>query len=163
MQIHFLFLLLTQVLVSSAAHFPSATPAFIQTRTDLSRRDILAVEDCMSNRLIILYSEVQGKSIDDSDKKDNSYKSKSTATPDAASEFYEGSDQRRERLHRALQEIGISITDDLLESAEFRGSAALRTYNSFLLPKSKGALAIAKQPQRASVVANNISFLVGQE
>lgn len=87
-----------------------------------------------------------------------SYKSKSTAAPEAASEFYQGSEERRERLDRTLQEIGVSIAD--MDSAEFRGSAALRTYNSFILPKSKGALAMANQPQRAAVVANNISFLM---
>jgi 23S rRNA (guanosine2251-2'-O)-methyltransferase len=88
-----------------------------------------------------------------------SYTSKSTAAPDAASEFFEESEERRERLHRALQEIGFP-TESFLESPEFRGSAALRTYNSFILPKSKGALAMTNQPQRAAVVANNISFLM---
>ena len=87
------------------------------------------------------------------------YTSKSTANIDAFSEFHEGSDERRERLHAALVDIGISV-ESLVESPEFKGSAAIRTYNSFILPKSKGALAMTKQPQRASVVANNISFLM---
>ena len=34
------------------------------------------------------------------------------------------------------------------------------TYNSFLFPKSPGALAVAESPTRAKVVANNISFLI---
>ncbi|KAL3939391.1 MAG: hypothetical protein SGBAC_005877 [Bacillariaceae sp.] len=87
------------------------------------------------------------------------YVSKSTANADATSEFHEGSDERRERIHTALADIGISV-DSLVESPEFKGSAAMRTYNSFILPKSKGALATTMQPQRASVVANNISFLM---
>lgn len=89
----------------------------------------------------------------------SSYTSKSTASPDAASEFYEGSDKRRGRLHQALEDIGVPM-ESFLESPEFRGSAAMRTYNSFILPKSKGALAMANQPQRAAVLANNISFLM---
>eukprot|EP00980_Cylindrotheca_fusiformis_P002036 scaffold449_cov138-Cylindrotheca_fusiformis.AAC.12 len=102
-----------------------------------------------------------GKSMEvkeDADRATSSYSSKSTAIPDDASEFYEGSQQRRERLHQALEKIGVST--DFLESPQFQGSAALRTYNSFMLPKSKGALAMANQPQRAAVVANNISFLL---
>merc|ERR1719401_2867444 len=35
----------------------------------------------------------------------------------------------------------------------------MRTYNSFILPKSERALAVAESPTRARVVANNISFL----
>ncbi|CAJ1934946.1 unnamed protein product [Cylindrotheca closterium] len=87
------------------------------------------------------------------------YVSKSTAKTDAASQFHEGSKERRQRLHAALSEIGIPV-DSLVESPEFKGSAAIRTYNSFILPKSEGALAMTMQPQRASVVANNISFLM---
>jgi 23S rRNA (guanosine2251-2'-O)-methyltransferase len=87
------------------------------------------------------------------------YQSRSTATPDASSQFYVGADDRRERLHQALHEIGLNPTD-LIDLPEYRGSAALRTYSSFLLPKSEGALAMTNQPQRAAVVANNISFLM---
>jgi len=46
----------------------------------------------------------------------------------------------------------------LTEDVHFRGSAALRMYNSFILPKSKGAFATAELPQRASVIANSIAF-----
>ena len=62
------------------------------------------------------------------------YASKSTAKADATSEFHEGSDERRERIHTALTDIGISV-DSLVESPEFKGSATIRTYNSFILPK----------------------------
>lgn len=89
------------------------------------------------------------------------YKSKSTAHAATNTEFYKGAEERRQRLHRALNDIGIATDDDgWLESPDFRGSAALRTYNSFILPKSSGALEMTKQPQRAAVVANSISFLM---
>lgn len=62
-----------------------------------------------------------------------------------------GSDTRRARLHEALAAVGFEV-DTLLESAEFRGSSALRMYSSFVLPRSHGALAAAEQPQRAGVI-----------
>ena len=85
------------------------------------------------------------------------YRSRSTAQPDADSEFAIGSAARQERLDNALTDLGFdpsSLTDD----PQFRGSAALRMYNSFVLPKSKGAFATAELPQRASVIANSIAF-----
>lgn len=87
------------------------------------------------------------------------YSSRGTSDPDAASQFHHGSTDRKERLHNALEDIGVDPSD-LIDLPEFRGSAALRTYSSFILPKSEGALAMAEQPQRATVVANNISFLM---
>ena len=42
------------------------------------------------------------------------------------------------------------------------GTAAMQTYNSFLLPKSTGALTVAESLTRHRVVANNVSFLVGE-
>lgn len=85
------------------------------------------------------------------------YRSRSTAQPDADSEFAIGSAARQERLDRALMDLGFdpsTLTDD----PQFRGSSALRMYNSFVLPKSKGAFATAELPQRASVIANSIAF-----
>lgn len=87
------------------------------------------------------------------------YESRSTSDPDMAAKYYEGSEERRARLHKELHAIGLDI-EILLQSAKFRGSAAARTYNSFVLPKSEGALAMAEQPQRAAVIANSISFLI---
>jgi 23S rRNA (guanosine2251-2'-O)-methyltransferase len=87
------------------------------------------------------------------------YTSKSTASPDVSCEFHAGSEERKERLHKALIELGLH-PDEFLELPEYQGSAALRTYSSFMLPKSEGALAMANQPQRAAVVANNIVFLL---
>lgn len=87
------------------------------------------------------------------------YKSRSTNDPELSSKFFKGSEERKSRLDQALQVIGIN-PDELSSLAEFRGSAASRTYNSFIVPKSEGALAMAEQPQRAAVVANSISFLL---
>ncbi len=87
------------------------------------------------------------------------YRSRSTNDPELATQFYEGSKIRQARLDNELQAIGVD-PEQLVQLPEFRGSAALRTYNSFVLPKSDGALAMAEQPQRAAVVANSISFLL---
>ena len=84
------------------------------------------------------------------------FNSRSTASPDQSSPFFEGSAERKERLHSALEHIGIDPLT--LADLETAGTAALRAYNSFVLPKSEGALAVAQTPTRASVVANNISF-----
>jgi len=87
------------------------------------------------------------------------YRSKSTASPVVSCEFHAGSEERKERLDEALIELGLH-PDNILELPEYQGSAALRTYSSFVLPKSKGALAMANQPRRAAVAANNIAFLL---
>lgn len=87
------------------------------------------------------------------------YKSRSTAQPDCSSDFAIGSEMRRERLHAALQTLGFDPSS-LTDNPEFTGSAALRMYSSFLLPKSAGALATAELPQRATVIANAIAFQV---
>uniref|UniRef100_A0A7S3PUN3 tRNA/rRNA methyltransferase SpoU type domain-containing protein n=1 Tax=Chaetoceros debilis TaxID=122233 RepID=A0A7S3PUN3_9STRA len=86
------------------------------------------------------------------------YRSKSTHSPDSSSQFHAGSEERKERLHRELKELGVDLS--FLELPEYQGSAALRTYSSFILPKSKGALAMTEQPRRAAVVANSIAFLI---
>jgi tRNA G18 (ribose-2'-O)-methylase SpoU len=89
----------------------------------------------------------------------NMYVSKSTATPEQSSLFSEGSEFRKERLDSALRKVGIDPSSSTFTSNTC-GSAALRAYRSFLLPKSKGAFAVAESPQRATVVANNISFYI---
>ena len=72
--------------------------------------------------------------------------------------FAAGRNERRNRLHAELTNLGIDPTE--IESHPDRfGTAAIRTYNSFLLPKSKGALAVTESPTRPRVVANSISFL----
>ena len=85
------------------------------------------------------------------------YRSRSTAQPDAEAEFAVGSAARQQRLDEALRDLGFDPCV-LTEDVHFRGSAALRMYNSFILPKSKGAFATAELPQRASVIANSIAF-----
>jgi ribosomal protein S18 acetylase RimI-like enzyme/tRNA(Leu) C34 or U34 (ribose-2'-O)-methylase TrmL len=86
--------------------------------------------------------------------------SRSTSNPDYAPSVIatDGHEKRRSKLHEELLKIGISPSA-IEENPELFGTAAIRTYNSFLLPKSKGALAVAESPTRARVVANNISFL----
>lgn len=88
------------------------------------------------------------------------YKSRSTFSPNESCRFHEGSSERAQRLDQALRDIGIDPAADLLQNPIWKGSAPLRTYSSFVLPKSAGALAMTQQPQRATVVANSISFLM---
>jgi hypothetical protein len=87
--------------------------------------------------------------------------SRSTSNPDegAGNLFANGRDRRRAKLHSELSKLGID-PHELENHQERFGTAAIRTYNSFLLPKSVGALAVAESPTRPRVVANNISFLV---
>lgn len=83
--------------------------------------------------------------------------SRSTSNPDEGfgrGVLFAERSQRRARLHKELSKLGI----DPNEIEQF-GTAAIRTYNSFLLPKSVGALAVAESPTRSRVVANSISFL----
>jgi tRNA G18 (ribose-2'-O)-methylase SpoU len=92
----------------------------------------------------------------------HSFKSQSTASIDPSSNFSQGSQERRERLDIMLEELGVNVTD-FLTCRKYSGSAALRTYSSFVLPKSKGALAVAESPTRALVVANNVYFLLQEQ
>lgn len=73
--------------------------------------------------------------------------------------FALGRERRRSRLHNELAKLGID-PNELETQPESFGTAAIRTFNSFLLPKSPGALAVAESPTRAKVVANSISFLL---
>ncbi|KAL7522255.1 LOW QUALITY PROTEIN: hypothetical protein ACHAWX_006946 [Stephanocyclus meneghinianus] len=89
---------------------------------------------------------------------------RSTSNPDYeggtnGNEFAKGREYRRDRLHSELTNLGIN-PDDIESNPEQFGTAALRTYNSFIFPKSAGALAVAESPTRAKVVANNMSFLI---
>ena len=88
----------------------------------------------------------------------HSYVSKSTAAPEQSTLYSEGSGLRKERLHAALHDLGIDPS--VFTESQCGCSAAVRAYQSFILPKSKGALAVAESPQRARVVANNISFYI---
>jgi hypothetical protein len=88
--------------------------------------------------------------------------SRSTSNPEegiGGAVFANGREQRRTKLHAELSKLGID-GNELENHPERFGTAAIRTYNSFLLPKSAGALAVAESPTRPRVVANNISFLV---
>jgi len=88
------------------------------------------------------------------------YRTWSTASTDPCSQFHKGSEERKRRLHKALHDIGINL-NELSVSPDFTGcNAAVRTYSSFILPKSEGALATAMSPKRAQVVANSIAFLM---
>ncbi|KAH8067150.1 hypothetical protein JL721_7849 [Aureococcus anophagefferens] len=83
--------------------------------------------------------------------------SRSTATTDDFVADPAGAARRRARLDAALRDVGLdpaSLDDD----ARLRGSSALRTYRSFVLPKSLGALATAEAPQRAATIANQVAF-----
>ena len=82
--------------------------------------------------------------------------SQSTATFDDAV-IVEGSDTRQKRLDERLRSVGFDPSE--LHDDRLAGSAAVRTYRSFVLPKSEKARAIADQPQRAATVAAQISYL----
>lgn len=71
-----------------------------------------------------------------------------------------GYQERRERLHAALSDVGFTELDALLSEPAFRGSAALRMYSSFLYPKSQAALQETEKPQRAATIASSIFFMV---
>ena len=86
------------------------------------------------------------------------YESRSTARVEEA-RFAAGRDARRGRLHAELAAIGVDV-ESMLGDPSLRGSAALRIYSSFVLPKSVGALATAEQPQRAASIASSIGFML---
>ena len=86
----------------------------------------------------------------------NEFRSRSTARVEEES-FAEGTDDRRARLHTALEAVGVDITE-LTESADLAGSSALRLYSSFVNPKSAGALANTQKPQRAAAIARAVDF-----
>ncbi len=84
------------------------------------------------------------------------FRSRSTARVEEEA-FAEGTDERRARLHAALEVIAVDVAQ-LTEPAEMAGSSALRLYSSFVNPKSAGALANAQKPQRAAAIARAIDF-----
>ena len=79
--------------------------------------------------------------------------------------FHAGADQRAAGLLTALSERGFGVEelDALLHAKQFRGSAALRTYNSFVFPKSEGAYWNAEKPGRLATIAQSIVFLVKEQ
>mmetsp|Transcript_17487 Transcript_17487/g.26301 ORF Transcript_17487/g.26301 Transcript_17487/m.26301 type:complete len:304 (+) Transcript_17487:302-1213(+) len=83
--------------------------------------------------------------------------SRSTATFDD-SLYVDGYEKRRALLDEALNTIGFD-SNQLYNDTRLAGSAAVRTYRSFVLPKSRKALAMANQPQRATTVAAQIAFM----
>ena len=58
-----------------------------------------------------------------------------------------------------MRGIDKTALDELLTSQEHRGSAAFRTYNSYVYPKSAAALANAEKPGRLATVAQSVCFL----
>ncbi|KAL3767109.1 hypothetical protein ACHAWO_000341 [Cyclotella atomus] len=91
-------------------------------------------------------------------------KTRSASDPDYAGGSYgnqsaEGMEKRRARLHAELTKLGIN-PDEIQSNPDQFGTSTLRTYNSFIFPKSAGALAVAESPTRAKVVANSMSFLI---
>jgi hypothetical protein len=65
------------------------------------------------------------------------FRSRSTARVEEEA-FAEGTDERRARLHAALEVVAVDVAE-LTESADLAGSSALRLYSSFVNPKSAGA------------------------
>ena len=89
------------------------------------------------------------------------FRSRSTARVEEES-FAEGTKDRRDRLHAALEVMGVDVSE-LTESADLAGSAALRLYTSFIHPKNAGALANAEKPQRATTIARSIAFQLREQ
>ena len=87
---------------------------------------------------------------------------RSTATEEEE-RFAVGATARASRLAGELESRGFGELDELLTDPAFRGSAALRTYNSFVYPKSEGAWANAEKPQRAATIAQQICFFVREQ
>ena len=92
-----------------------------------------------------------------------SFSSRSTARNEEEDRFAFGADRRAAALQEALQERGLEDVELLLTSAQYRGSAALRTYLSFVYPKSAGALAMAEKPGRLATIAQSICFLAREQ
>ena len=90
--------------------------------------------------------------------------SRSTAR-DEEERFAGGAAAREERLLGALQDCGFedADVDDVLHSRSMQGSAAQRTYLSFVYPKNEGALANAEKPGRHVTIARSIAFLVREQ
>ena len=88
--------------------------------------------------------------------------SRSTAREEVET-FHHGAGDRAAKLTNALASLGFEDMETLLGQAEFRGSAALRTYNSFVWPKSAGALANAEKPGRVQTIAQSIAFYVREQ
>jgi len=80
-------------------------------------------------------------------------------------QFHEGADLRALNLVGELAERGFDgeQLQALLNEPEFRGSSALRTYNSFVFPKSAASLANAEKPGRVGTIAQSIVFLVREQ
>ena len=81
---------------------------------------------------------------------------------DEEERFADGAKERADLLLAGLNNLGLDNgdIDALLNSHEFRGSAAQRTYLSFVFPKSEGALANAEKPGRHATIAQSIAFLM---
>ena len=90
-----------------------------------------------------------------------SFTSRSTAREEEE-QYHAGSEDRARELGAKLSERGFELTE-LLPDPRYRGSAALRTYNSFVFPKSSGALANACKPGRVDTIAQSICFLAREQ
>ena len=79
--------------------------------------------------------------------------------------FHEGAAQRAAALGTALHERGFEAArlQALLSDPSYKGSPALRTYNSFVYPKSAASLANAEKPGRMVTIAQSIVFLVREQ
>ena len=111
------------------------------------------------NRVWLSRAFSSSSSLSNSQQPFEDYQSRSTASPEQSSDFSEGIEERRKRLHESLLNLGVDPSL-LIDSPDEAGTAAVRAYTSFLLPKSPGAFAVTQTPTRASTVANNISFLI---
>jgi 23S rRNA (guanosine2251-2'-O)-methyltransferase len=75
-------------------------------------------------------------------------------------ENFPGAESRAFLLASHLANQGMDDLDEVLCNPEWRGSAALRAYNSFVYPKTEGAYHNAEKPGRALTIAQSICFYV---
>ena len=93
--------------------------------------------------------------------RDGDSSTRSTHIIEPEETYHVGAEERKERLHAELSLRGLTSNEleALLNDDVHRGSPAFRTYNSFVFPKSAGALASAEKPGRLATIAQSICFL----
>ena len=75
-----------------------------------------------------------------------------------AANFAQNYKLRHATLVHELEKLG--IREEQLWEPNLKGSPAVRMFNSFLLPKSAGAAAMADSPHRAATIASSIAFVL---
>lgn len=156
--------------VVSSRRLSRASTFLFRTINLIERNNRRSINNCQCNTLMQQKDLLQVRSQNGANTYgrrvflQSAHSTRSTFNPDYeggedGNRFANGREDRRNRLFAELTKLGIDPTKIETHPDQF-GTAALRTYNSFLLPKSEGAWAVAESPTRARAVANSISFLM---